>query len=63
MRAELTKSHESLEEIGDLRSAIEERPEDVDTAIDALEALQRLVQVDLINALALSVRFNDNDGD
>jgi predicted lipoprotein len=63
VHAEMAKSRAALDEIGDLRRAIEDRPQDVDAAIDALEALQRLIQVDLINALALSVRFNDNDGD
>jgi hypothetical protein len=31
--------------------------------IDRLAGLQRFIQVDIINALSLTVSFNDNDGD
>ena len=32
-------------------------------AIDALGELQRVIQVDIINALSLTRTFNDSDGD
>lgn len=46
-----------------LTVAIGERPELVQAAIDELGVLQRLIEVDAISALGLSLSFNDNDGD
>jgi predicted lipoprotein len=38
-------------------------PERVREASARLADLQRLIQVELISALGLSLNFNDNDGD
>jgi predicted lipoprotein len=46
-----------------LTEAVSEDPRSVERAIGALAELGRLIQVDLINALALTGGFNDNDGD
>ncbi|MCA9537820.1 MAG: imelysin family protein [Myxococcales bacterium] len=46
-----------------LTDAVVTAPETVRAAIDALGQLQRGVQVDLVSALALSLAFNDADGD
>jgi len=46
-----------------LASALGDAPESVREFMKQLSAMQRLVQVDLINALSLTVGFNDNDGD
>ncbi|HEU5072590.1 MAG TPA: imelysin family protein [Polyangiaceae bacterium] len=64
MRAELTSSRAALDRINlPLSVAIDEEQPLVREAIDRLAALQRLIQVDVIGALSLNVRFNDNDGD
>jgi predicted lipoprotein len=64
MKSELQRSREALEAIDSPFSvAIVEDREDVELCIDVLGDLQRLIQVDLISALSLRVRFNDNDGD
>ena len=64
MRTELENSRTALERINlPLSTAIEDDQELVREAVDRLAALQRLIQVDVIGALSLSVRFNDNDGD
>lgn len=46
-----------------LTQALENAPETVRNAIDRLEDLELLIQVDVIHALSLTVGFNDNDGD
>ena len=46
-----------------LTEAVVTSPATVLAAIDELGNLQRLIQVDIINALSLTVGFNDNDGD
>jgi predicted lipoprotein len=46
-----------------LSVAIVDAQDAVHDASDTLVNLQRLIQVDVIGALSLSVRFNDNDGD
>ncbi len=46
-----------------LTLAVIEDPDQVRAAQTALEELQRFIQVDVINALGLTVNFNDNDGD
>ena len=64
MRAELDASQAALDAIpGPLTTAITAAPASVNQAIETLGALQRFIQVDVINALALTLGFNDNDGD
>lgn len=64
MRVELDGSRAALARINlPLSVAIEENQDLVRAAIDRLAGLQRLIQVDVIGALSLNVRFNDNDGD
>lgn len=64
MRSELDKSRAALDRIDlPFSVAIDSEQELVQDAIDRLELLQRLIQVDVIGALSLNVRFNDNDGD
>ena len=46
-----------------LSQAIYDDPGGVEAAIERAGELQRLIQVDVINALSLTVSFNDNDGD
>jgi len=46
-----------------LTEAVSTSPAKVAAAIETLAAFQRLLQVDIIGALALTPRFNDNDGD
>lgn len=46
-----------------LSVAVDEAGPEIDTALEKLTELQRLIQVDVIAALSLNVRFNDNDGD
>lgn len=48
---------------GPLTSAITADPDSVRGAIDALGELQLLIQVDMANALAVNIAFNDADGD
>ncbi len=64
MSSELEASRSALGRIdAPLSLAIEDEPELVQDAVERLAALQRLIQVDVIGALSLNVRFNDNDGD
>jgi predicted lipoprotein len=64
MKAALGQVLSALEQVDTpLSEAIVEAQDDVAAAIDELGKLQRLIQVDVIGALSLSVRFNDNDGD
>jgi putative iron-regulated protein len=43
--------------------ALVEEPRSIVRLIDALDELGRAIQVDILNALATNVGFNDNDGD
>jgi hypothetical protein len=64
MHREVDASLAALDAIPEpLTEAIVSSRPAVQKAIDQLGALQRAVQVDVINALSLSVGFNDNDGD
>ena len=46
-----------------LSQAIEQDPEQIFEVIDELGELQRIIQVDIIQALSLTRTFNDSDGD
>jgi len=64
MRARLDGAYAALAAIDvPLTQAIVDQPDRVQAAMDRLGELQRFIQVDIINALALTVGFNDNDGD
>ncbi len=63
-RARMSAGVAAVEAIGPpLTSAIVERPQAVRDAVDALADLQRLIQVDFMGSLSLSLTFNDSDGD
>lgn len=63
-RGALRRSQTALAAItGPLDEAVFDDPTAVQAAIDALGALQTVIQVDLIGALAVSRAFNDSDGD
>jgi len=64
MRQAIAGVDAALSDIGmPLSEAIEVNPGAVETASLRVGDLQRLIQVDVINALSLTVSFNDNDGD
>jgi len=64
MRAALDALDEALSDVdAPLSEAIVTNPGGVERAIERAGELQRLIQVDVINALSLTVSFNDNDGD
>jgi predicted lipoprotein len=64
MRSELADSRRAIDLVRQpLTVAITTSPARVQAVSDALGELQRLVQVDVIGALSLTVGFNDNDGD
>jgi uncharacterized protein len=64
MRAQLDATFAALDAVPEpLTEAIATSRDSVQAAIDQLGVLQRAIQVDVINALSLSVGFNDNDGD
>ncbi len=64
MRGNLTACREALKEVpGPLAQAVVTDPATVVAASEALGKLQRLIQVDMLNALSLTPIFNDNDGD
>ncbi|MEZ4269472.1 MAG: imelysin family protein [Myxococcota bacterium] len=64
MATALAAAHAALDAIpGPLTEAVDSAPESVIAAIAALGDLQRLIQVDIANALSVTVGFNDNDGD
>ncbi len=46
-----------------LAAAVTDDPDTINAAMDALLALQVLLQADLTSALGVTVLFNDNDGD
>ena len=46
-----------------LTTSVNNEEQSIQTAIDVLGDLQRHIQVDVANALAISVSFNDTDGD
>ncbi|MCB9550455.1 MAG: imelysin family protein [Myxococcales bacterium] len=63
-RAALAESLAALDAItGPLDEIVFDDPAAVQRAIDVLGALQTVIQVDLIGALAVSRAFNDSDGD
>jgi predicted lipoprotein len=63
-RARLAAAEAALDAIPEpLEVAIESDPGSVRELMARLGELRRLIQVDVINALSLSVGFNDNDGD
>ncbi len=62
MRSEFDASFGALDAIDPLSEAIVSRRPEVQAAIDQLRSLQRVIQVDIINSLSLSVGFA-NDGD
>jgi uncharacterized protein len=64
LESALKNSYAALDAIPEpLTSAVLEDPESVATAIDTLKTLQTLIQVDVINAMGLTLTFNDADGD
>lgn len=64
IRAALDASYAALDAIpAPLTEAVLSEPASVQAAIDELAVLQRLLQVDLINALGVTLTFNDADGD
>jgi len=64
MRARLDGAHAALNAIDvPLTQAVVDQPDRVQAAIDRLGELQRFIQVDVIDALGLTVGFNDNDND
>jgi predicted lipoprotein len=64
MSAGLEASRAALDAISvPLSQAVSEQRQAVESASTALGALQRLIQVDIIGALSLTVTFSDNDGD
>lgn len=64
IRAEFVAVRAALDAIDvPLDEAVVAQPNRVADAIEALERLQRLIEVDAISALGLSLSFNDNDGD
>ncbi len=64
MRDNLAACREALTNIpGTLSAAVMSNPETVTAAVEALGKLQRLIQVDMLNALSFTPTFNDNDGD
>ena len=63
-RAALAEGLAALDAItGPLDEIVFDDPAAVQRAIDVLGALQTVIQVDLIGALAVSRAFNDSDGD
>jgi predicted lipoprotein len=63
-RSGLSAARAALDAIGmPLTEAVTTEPERVREASARLADLQRLIQVELISALGLSLNFNDNDGD
>jgi predicted lipoprotein len=64
MAEAMAAAHAALDAIpGPLTDAVDAAPETVIAAIESLGELQRLIQVDIANALSVTVGFNDNDGD
>jgi predicted lipoprotein len=64
MHDRLAAARRALERVGDpLDDAILHHREHVKSALDRLDELQRLIQVDILGALSLSLTFADNDGD
>ena len=64
MQDELAAARAALDGIPEpLTRAILDDPDSVSQTIERLADLQRLIQVDILNALSLTPSFNDNDGD
>jgi len=64
VNSQLLAAQGRLEEIGEpLEETLLNEPEIVARAQDALRTLQIVLQVDLAQALSVTIAFNDNDGD
>lgn len=64
MTTALAKARAALDAIpAPLTQAVQTDPAAVEAAIDALGELQRLIEVDIANALSVTVGFSGNDGD
>ena len=64
MQQRLMAAYVAVDAIPDtLNQAIFTNPHSVTALIETLRGLQQLIQVDIMNALGLTPRFNDNDGD
>lgn len=60
----LEQSEQRVQDIdGSLQTAINEHPEQVQAAFDALQTLTRLIKTEWAADLGVTVTFNDNDGD
>lgn len=64
LRTRFDESYAALDAIPEpLTDAVVDAPDKVQEAIDTLAELQRLIQVDIINAMGIALTFNDADGD
>jgi predicted lipoprotein len=64
MRHALQRSMAAVEAIEEpFEEALTLRRDRIEEALERLAELQRLIQVDIVGALSLSLQFNDNDGD
>jgi predicted lipoprotein len=64
LRDAFDASYAALDQIPEpLTDAVMTDPTSVQAAFDALSELQRLIQVDVINAMGLMLTFTDGDGD
>jgi uncharacterized protein len=61
--AQFKKIEQSLENIDSLEKALFDNKEAVEMLYSDIKALLVLLKVDAANQLALTVTFNDNDGD
>ena len=48
---------------GDLLTLVDRQPEELQTTLDSLKQLQRVIQINLTQATQTTIRFNDTDGD
>jgi predicted lipoprotein len=63
VRGALREARAQLATLDPLTRAVSEDVQGVHVAAERLGVLQRIIQVDVLGALSLSVRFSDNDGD
>ncbi|MEN9579117.1 MAG: hypothetical protein RJA70_2126 [Pseudomonadota bacterium] len=64
MRVRLEHVREAIDRVpSPLTRAILESPQDVVAVTERLSELQRLIQIEVVNALSLTLAFNENDGD